>query len=133
MVRKDLIFKNFAIEFALGQFDGDPMELLKSTNSQKAYAVTIPGAQTWDLHHIGSDEPALTEQAYMLETTLTDGTDFIVMVYAGKMTAEDVSLALSGTDYAVNNGRIEAFVHSGFAGVTNEAQKHYGLMARKTA
>jgi hypothetical protein len=85
----------------------------------------------WDLHHIGSDEPTLVEAAYMIESELTDGTPFIFMIYAGKMTAEDISKTLPGTDYAVNTGRIEAFVHSGFT--TAQADKHYGLMARKTA
>jgi hypothetical protein len=131
LIRKDLIRKQFALEFEVGQFDGDVMERLNATTSQKGYSVTTPSAQTWDLHHIGSDEPTLVEAAYMLEATLTNGWPIIVMVYAGKMTAEDISKTLAGTDYAVNTGRIEAFVHSGFT--TAQADKHYGLMAVKTA
>jgi hypothetical protein len=133
LIRKDLIRKQFAIEGENGQFDGEVTSLLKNTNSQLSYAVTIPSAQTWDLMHMGSDEPVQSAQGFLLETELTNGDIMLIGIYAGRLLTEDNSIALSGTEHAVQPFRIDSFVHPGFDGVTDEAQKHYGLIAVKTA
>ncbi len=133
MIRKDLIEKTFTTTFESGQFDGDSIELLKGTNSQKDFNVTIPGAETWDIHHMGSDEPVQPAQGFLLDTLLTNGDRFLVAIYSGRVLGEDISIALSGTDYAITGGEVVAFPDSNFTGVTDETQKHYGFLARRSA
>jgi hypothetical protein len=131
LIRKDLVRKQFAIEFSLGQFDGEAINLLKNTTSQLGYSVTTPSAQTWDIMHMGSDEPVQAAQGFLLETALTNGDTFLVGIYAGRLLTEDNSIAISGTEHAVQPGRIDAFVHPNFT--TAQADKHYGLLAVQTA
>jgi hypothetical protein len=134
MIRKDLIRKSFNITFEHGQFNADVVELLKGTNSQKSYSVSTPNSQTWNLHHLGPDEPTKTRQAYELEAELTNGEIYIVYLYSGEMLAEDISEERSGDDYVVQSGNIQAFPHPNFtSSVTNARQKSYGLIAHKTA
>lgn len=126
-VRKDLILKAFTMVFEAGQFDVDTVELLKGFDTQKNYPITVPSAKNINLHHIGSDEPIQATQGLLLQTTLTNGKAYNIGMYAARFLGEDISLALSGTDYAINGTTAESFVHPGFA--ASATTKHYGFMA----
>jgi hypothetical protein len=131
-IRKDLITKAFSLTVEIGQFDPDLFPILKGTNSQIGYAVSTPSTQTWDLHHLGSDEPVQVAYGWLLRTFLTDGREFQVAIYSGRVTTEDAGITLSGTEHAVQNLTIEAFPHSGFT-ASDAAQKHYGAIFQRAA
>ncbi len=133
MIRKDLVERQFTITLALGQFNADAVELFKNTLSQKDYSVTTPTAQTWQLHFMGSDTRVVPEVGVLMETEMTNGNVFIIGMWKARFLADDNSIALAGTDYAVQNATMTAFPDANFDGVTDEAKKHYGIIAEKSA
>lgn len=123
-LRKDLIQKDFNIMAEIFQYEIDLFELLEGMYVQAAYS---GGGWDGDLGWIGSDEPTQPHYGYLITTALTDGTPFYIAMWYGKVTTEDPNVALSGTDYATINMRIEAFNHPDFDATGTDAQKHYGM------
>lgn len=128
LVRKDLILKAFSMTFESGQFDVETMKNFKGLLAQEGIVFTSPATETHNVSHIGSGEPIIAEAGFLLDTKLVNGKKFLIGIYAGRMLGEDIGIALSGTDYAINATTIQAFAHEGFIGVTDETQKHYGFI-----
>ena len=124
ILRKDLTQKDFMINLALFQYDIDTLELAKGLYVQKAYSAS---GFTGDLAWIGSDEPTQPYYGYLITSALTDGTPFYIGMWYGKVTTEDISDTLSGTDYSVINAQLQAFPHPNFGSTASDAQKHYGI------
>ena len=106
IVRKDLTRKQYFLEFELFQINGDLMALALGMDTDVGYT---GGAKTFTIGHVGPDEPTQSENGYYIETQLTSGNNFYFAVYAGKVTTEDVSKTLAGTDYATTKVKVEAF------------------------
>lgn len=128
IIRKDLIRKQLFLELMLGQHEGETYERFKTLNTQLGYSITTPVSKTVDLMHIGSDEPVLPNLAYRITSARTDGSLFRIYLYNAKDTAEDISIAPSGTEHVDVQVRLEAFPHSSFGTTATDAQKHYGLI-----
>lgn len=130
MVRKDLVEKTFGIQFELGQFGKELFQLLKGTDSQLDYAVTIPSTETWHIHHIGPDEEVQTPRGYLLKAKLTNDQLIQVAIYYGRVLSEDNNIVLAGTDYAVQAGMVTAFRHPNFVGEGTELRCYGGVFHR---
>jgi len=127
LFRTDPIRLGFTIEGDVYEFDSTTLGTLFNLNTQASYAVTTPSAKTIDLHHIGSDAPVLTEQGLLIQSTLVDGRDAEIAMYAGLLKPEDRAVNLSGDDYAVVRLMAEATPDSGFTTLAQD-QKNYGYI-----
>ena len=126
LLRKDLIKKTLMFEGNMYQVNSDLMALLWGMTVQAGY---VGGAKTWDLGHYGPDEPTQGTNAFLITTKLTNGLNFYVALYTGKVTTEDISLVLDGAKHGVIPAKIEAFPT---ASVTDDT-KSYGSFWKQTA
>jgi len=106
LLRKDLIQKDLMLEFDNFQFNNDILRLIMGTDFVQN------SIESLDLHYLGTDEVQQDTNGFMIETALTDGTPLNIFIWEGKVTSEDMAIALSGTEHAIIAAKIEAFVPS---------------------
>jgi hypothetical protein len=103
IIRKDLIQKDFMIEFESFQVNVDLFKLLMGLDQVNNAGLGL------DNMFIGTDEPTQSNYGILVKGYLTSGKQFKAGMWYGKDTSEDISLKLSGTDYATTKAKFEAF------------------------
>jgi hypothetical protein len=126
LLRKDLIRGQFTFTGEIFEWNSDTLGTLFNRRTQAGYSITI-GTKTFDISHIGSDQPTRTTHGILLETQDVNGREVQIGMYSGIVTPEDQSITLSGDDYATIMTEIEATPHPNFTTFAQD-QDNYGYM-----
>lgn len=132
LLRKDPIRCQFNIMGEIFELNADIFATIQNRRVQANYAVTIPTAQTWQLAHVGSDQPTRVTHGFLIDTLDVNGRIFQFAMYAGLETSEDQKSTLAGDDYVTTSMKFEATPHPNFTTLAQD-QDNYGYIAQRTA
>lgn len=126
-LRKDLIEKTFMFNLQLFQYSADTMELFMGLYTQAGYSAA---GFTGNLMWVGpwEDNCVGDFRGYLLRTQTTDCVPLNIAVWYGKVTTEDTTITLAGTDYATMPVKVEAFMSPAFTTSAADLQKSYGMI-----
>lgn len=126
IVRQDLIRKTFMLAGQDFQFDSATWALRDGL-----FVQTI---STFEVGHIGFDEPVQDPAGFILKTQLTSGKPYNIGLYFGRALSEDISEPRTGDDYVSPILEITAFPHPNFNVFDfNDAIRCYGSRWSDTA
>lgn len=128
IIRKDMIQQDWGFEMDSFQFNISNIELIRGLYTIKNKVIATPTSMLVDMAFVGSDRPTPPFYTYKIESSLTDGTPLKAYFWYVQNTTEDLTLALSGTEHAVQKLKGEGFPHPSFGTSTADTWKHYGLI-----
>lgn len=125
-IRKDLIRKAFMLTFNSVQITN--VDLWEIRDGLAVVKNFVDSGFTGDIGFIGPDEPTQTDRSFLLDSTDVDGKPYRVMVFAGRITSEDITETRSGDAHVEVGMTVESFPHPNFdVTVAAQKQKAYGV------